>query len=356
VDAVVALAPEADEVVVLGHHLAPGAGEVEVEGGHLPAEVVDVEDHPLRQVGRLAPHRPAAAERREAGLVPGRVDRLHAGNAEVPLQLGHGERREQGAAGAVHVEGDVEAPFGLQPVERGGDGGDVLEEAGEGLPERGHHHDRVLVAALQALLGLHQVAPGVHRDLADLHVEVARELLPADLHGAAHEVRPLGQLGAGGGGGGGGGVRVCAPLRAALAPAELRREARQHRGLAGAGGGGPERGVGVGGVPKVGQHPHAARLELGGLGVLVLVDDVLVEGLRQQLQHLGLHPGGAEGREVHARDPVEQQLVVHQRVGQPRVGLVHGEAALGRPPAGHQGLVGVLLLGVRGGVGVLAHR
>ncbi len=148
---------------------------------------------------------------------------------------------------------------------------------------------------------------------------------------------------------------MCAPIPAALAPAELRGEARQHRGLTGAGGGGAERGVGVRGVPQVGEHPHAARLELGGLGVLVLVDDVLVEGLRQQLHHLGLDPGGAEGREIHARHPVEQQLVVHQRVGEPRVGLVHGKTALGRPPAGHQRLVGVLVLGVAAGVRTLAH-
>ncbi len=232
------------------------------------------------------------------------------------IQLRGGERGEHRAAGAVHVQGDVEAALGLQPVERGGDLRDVLEQAGEGLPERGDHHDRVLVAALQALLGLPSGSgrgPSAPRGSPRRSSARTSPSTPAPARTRSSAAR-----------------RACLRPRGARAsgtsppapPASRPRWSRSWRCRAWRR---------VRGVPQVGQHPHAARLELSGLGVLVLVDDVLVEGLRQQLQHLGLHPRGAEGREVHARYAVEQQLVVHQRVRQPRVASCAGKRRLGAP-------------------------
>ena len=58
----------------------------------------------------------------------------------------------------------------------------------------------------------------------------------------------------------------------------------------------------------------AARLELGGLRVLVLVDHVLVEALGHQPLGLRLHPRGDERREVQPRVAVEHQLVVDDLV------------------------------------------
>jgi hypothetical protein len=55
-------------------------------------------------------------------------------------------------------------------------------------------------------------------------------------------------------------------------------------------------------------------LELGGDGVLVHVDVVLVDGGHDELVALGLHPGGDEGRQVEARVPVEHELVVDDLV------------------------------------------
>jgi len=55
-------------------------------------------------------------------------------------------------------------------------------------------------------------------------------------------------------------------------------------------------------------------LELGGDGVLVHVDVVLVDGGHDELVALGLHPGGDEGRQVQARVPVQHQLVVDDLV------------------------------------------
>ena len=59
----------------------------------------------------------------------------------------------------------------------------------------------------------------------------------------------------------------------------------------------------------------AARLDLRGLRVLVLVDHVLVGRLGHQLAGGRRHPGGHERREVQPRAAVEQQLVGDQLVG-----------------------------------------
>jgi hypothetical protein len=68
-------------------------------------------------------------------------------------------------------------------------------------------------------------------------------------------------------------------------------------------------------VPQVGEDLHAARLDLGGLRVLVLVDHVLLDGLGHQQVRLPGHPRRHERREVQAGAAVEQQLAVDHLVG-----------------------------------------
>ena len=79
-----------------------------------------------------------------------------------------------------------------------------------------------------------------------------------------------------------------------------------------------------GSVEEIGQHPDAALLDLGGAGVLGVVDEVAVEVLRDDPLRLGLHPGGHEGREVVLRITVQGQVLPDQphRVlpGIPRAG------------------------------------
>ena len=77
----------------------------------------------------------------------------------------------------------------------------------------------------------------------------------------------------------------------------------------------------VGRVPQVGQHVDAAPLELGRLGILVLVDQVLVDAEVHQLVDLRLLPGLAERGQVLARVAVEQELVGDrlERVGGPHL-------------------------------------
>ena len=143
------------------------------------------------------------------------------------------------------------------------------------------------------------------RDEAGLDVEVAAELLPADLDVRAHdEVRP---------------VRAAGRPAAALAPAPFEGEAAEHAGLARAGrraaGGVPvarrrARGgracsrSGARSRPSAGTRPcrscsSSAHSAMSALG-------------------LGLHPGRHEGGEVEAGVAVEHELVVDDLVGRPR--------------------------------------
>ena len=131
--------------------------------------------------------------------MPGGVDRRHARQPEVPLELGVDERRDERAGRAVDVDRDVEAGPLLQLVERLADLLDRLVRALEGRAENRDDADRVLVAELDGLLGGEVEAVALHRDEAHLHVPVVRELLPADLDvDAHHDVGPVGRLARGG--------------------------------------------------------------------------------------------------------------------------------------------------------------
>jgi len=77
-------------------------------------------------------------------------------------------------------------------------------------------------------------------------------------------------------------------------------------------------------MPQVGKHPDAPVLEGRRLRVLVLVDHVLVERLRDQQARLRLHPGRHEGRDVQSRVAVESELVVDDLVRGARVHRVFG--------------------------------
>ena len=102
---------------------------------------------------------------------------------------------------------------------------------------------------------------------------------------------------------------VQAGLLAALPPPPQQRHAAEHARLARPGG------RAAGGrllgrrVPQVGQDADAARLELRGLRVLILVDHVLGQAFRHQLRGLRFHPGGHERGQVEPGVAVQHQLV-----------------------------------------------
>ena len=158
-------------------------------------------------------------------------------------------------------------------------------------------------------------AVALHRHEPHLDVPVVRELLPADLDvDPHHEVRLVRRLALG---------------LAPLLPPALEREPAEHRRLARPGRRASGRLARVGRVPEVAQDRDAARLELGRLRVLVLVDHVLVEALGHQLLGLRLHPRRDERGHVEPRVAVEHQLVVDDLVRHVRRHLAGRELVSG---------------------------
>ena len=192
---------------------------------------------------------------------------------------------------------------------------DRLVRAVEGRAEDADDADRVLVAELHGLLGREVEAVALHRHEPHLDVPVVGELLPADLDvDPHHEVRLVRRLALG---------------LAPFLPPALEREAAQHRRLARPGRRTSGRLTRVGRVPEVAQDRDTARLELGRLRVLVLVDHVLVEALGHQLLGLRLHPRRDERGHVEPRVAVEHQLVVDDLVRDVRRHLAGWELITG---------------------------
>ena len=227
--------------------------------------------------------------------MPGSIDGFHPRQAEVPEQVRLHEGREESAAGSVDVDGDVEPGLGLQLVERDADLVDRLELQSERNAESNDHADGVFVTALEHFFRREQQAVAFHGDFADLDVEVAAKLVPADLHRAHDEVRSIGGFALG---------------ALAFAPFPLEGQAAEHGCLAGAGGGAADGAGGFRRVPQIGQHVDAALFDGRGLRILILVDHVLVGGLVHELPDLGFDPGGAEGGEILLRVAVEDELIV----------------------------------------------
>ena len=100
---------EPEEVVVLGDDLGARPREVEGERRHVVPEVVDPEDQVLGQRRGIAPDDPADTGVDEPVLVPRRVDRGDARQAEVPHQLRVEERGDERPGRAVDVHGHVDA-------------------------------------------------------------------------------------------------------------------------------------------------------------------------------------------------------------------------------------------------------
>ena len=229
-----------------------------------------------------------------------RVDRANLLEAEVPLGVrGRGTARRRRRSPPSTWSGTSSPALVLEAHEQVVDADDVVGMPGERGAEDGGHADRVLVEVGFHVLGPDRVLVALERDDSRLDVEVAAELLPHHVHVAAEdEVRA---------------ARVLARLLAASAPLPLQRERAEHdrlrRTLRARAGRLARR------VEEVGEHADAALLDLGGLRVLGVVDEVAVEVLGDDPLRLGLHPGGHEGGQVAHRDPVEHQLLADQPHG-----------------------------------------
>jgi hypothetical protein len=105
------------EVEVLRNDRRGRAREVERERVLDRAEIVQLEDEVLREVGLVAPDNPADATVRKSELVTGRVDRHDARELEVPQELRVRERRDEAARRAVDVDRDGVTSTGLELVQ-----------------------------------------------------------------------------------------------------------------------------------------------------------------------------------------------------------------------------------------------
>ena len=322
-DPAVAGLAETHEVVVLGEDHRGAGGEVEREGRVRLPQVVLVEDQVLSEIRLLAEDQPADSGIDESELVAGGVDRPYLLQPEVPLRVRIEKRPDEGAAGAVDVEGDVEALLVLQLDQEVVDPHHVVGVAREGGADHRRDADRVLVDVRLDVLRADRVLTRLEGHDPRLHVEVAAELLPDHVHVPAEDqIR---------------GVRGLAGRLTALAPLPLQRECSEHDRLRRALRARP-RGL-AGRMEELGQHPDAALLDLEGLGVLGVVDEVAMEVVVDHPPRLRLHPGGDEGGQVALGNPLHRQLLPDQaHRGDGRHRLLRDDVvggALGYPGALH---------------------
>ena len=179
------------------------------------------------------------------------------------------------------------------------------------------------------VLGADRVLALGERHDPRLDVEVAAELLPHDVDVAAEdEVGPVGRQ---------------AGRLAAAAPLPLQRQRAEHDRLGRALG--ARAGRLARRVEEVGEHAHAALLDLGGARVLRVVDEVAVQVLGDDPLRLRLHPGRDERGQVARRVTLEREVLVHEPHGVGR-----GHPVLGERRARH--LLGGEAVAEEGGVGV----
>ena len=100
-------------------------------------------------------------------------------------------------------------------------------------------------------------------------------------------------------------------------------------GFTGADGGGADGLGSLGCVEEAREHVDAVVLDLGGLGILVLIDVVLAEGFGEQAVGVVIHPCGDEGGEVERGVAIEVELVLDDAVGDGGGHALFGEDKFG---------------------------
>ena len=78
-------------------------------------------------------------------------------------------------------------------------------------------------------------------------------------------------------------------------------------------------------MPKIGEHADAAALDLGGLRILILIDQVLVDRQVHQLMHLRSLPGLAEGGQVLLGVAIKEQLFGDRLMNRVRLSTTGGK-------------------------------
>jgi hypothetical protein len=244
--------------------------------------------------------------------VPRGVDRANLLEPEIPSGVRVEERPDEGAAGAVDVQGNIQALLVAKSDQQVVDADHFVGVAGEGRADHRRDADRVLIDVRLDVLGADRVLARLQGHDPRLDVEVAAELLPDHVDVATED-----QVGLVGG---------LSRRLAALAPLPLQRQRAEHDRLRGSLR--PSTGCLAGGVEELGEHLNAALLDLGGHRVLGVVDEVPVQVLVDDPACLRLHPGGDEGGQVPLRDPLDRQLLLQQPHGGDGHHLLVGDGGL----------------------------
>lgn len=267
-DGAVTVLAQADQLVILANNMGGTLGEVQSETSLVGSEIIDVEDQLLGQVLGRAPDDPTNTGVDQTVLVSGDVDGDDLLETEVPGQIGLGEGSDKATASGIDVDGAVNATLNKQVV----DGLDVLILTSVGSTDNGTDTNCVLIHQIDSLLGVDDKAGSGTVDVLLLNIKVASGLLPTHLHGTVHD-----NVGTG----------VVLTLGLALVlPALLHGQSTEHDGLGGANGGGTHCVLTLrfrGAVEQTGNHVHAAVLDLGGVGVLLVVNKVLAERVGHDL-------------------------------------------------------------------------
>ncbi len=191
------LAAEPKEQIVLRDNLTGGTRKVQREGRHVAAQIIDVEDQIVGQIGFVAPDDPTDSQRREAVFVSRGVDRTHACQAKVPDQIRFDERRGKPARCGIDMHGNIEVGLKLELVQSRRDFGHRLVVAGERDAERWRDADGIFVGPLHHLLRCHPAPVAFKRDFPQFNVEIAGEFVPTNLDGAGDNVRSSGRFSGG---------------------------------------------------------------------------------------------------------------------------------------------------------------
>jgi hypothetical protein len=283
-DGAVAMLAEADELVVLADDLGGSFGEVEREGGLVCAEVVDVEDEFFGEVFRASPNDPAYAwvdeavsvlvlemERVERGgdvLVARNVDGNHLLESEIPFEVRDHERSNESTRSSINMNNRINLLLNQQII----DSLRILIFTRVSRAQNNTNTNRILIHELDRLLGINNISVRCAEHVFLLDLEVACSFLPADLHSRAHDDVGL--------------VKRLVSSLAGILPAFLHGENSEHDGFRGADSGGAYCGCSFfsgGGIKEAADHGDAAVLDVGGLGVFFVVDEVLGEGLAHQI-------------------------------------------------------------------------
>ena len=252
------------------------------------AEVVDVEDEFFGKVFRRAPDDPTYAGvdksvsvvqvvsfvREEVKI--GKRDVLVArgvnGNdflkAEIPLQLWNDEGSYESTRRSIDVDNSINVLLDQQIVDRLR----IFVFARVCRAQDNTNTNRILVNHGNRLLGVNHVSLRRAENVFLLNLKVSSCLLPAYLHGRAHDDIGL--------------VSGLAGCNAGVLPALLHGEDSEHDGFRGSDSRGADCGgivTGGGGIEEAADHRHAAVLDVGGLGVFFVVDEVLGEGLGHEV-------------------------------------------------------------------------